>query len=675
MKKLYYHIGVLLFLSLSSFYLSLFFVNIDLEERPESTFLFDKSWIYIWDYVTEKDWVSFRKLSLPASEYPKFAKDTIITIEDKSFYSNAWIDIVWIVRAAYNNISWKPIQWATTISSWVIRNLKYPHVKRTYKQKVEEFYFAMALNAQFSKDEILALYLNNIYFWFNNYSLEAASYYYFWKSSINLTKWEILTLLTIPKNASKFNPYNKAPYHRKRFEALADLLYREWVLSTSEKDLILEEQIVLEEYNEEDLPYIIDFYKNNYTWKTWRIDTTTDYYLTSKLDDIAFNTILNLKENKVWNYGIVILDRENNSFLAWIWWKNYYADETWEVSMITALRQPWSTLKPFIYLLWFRDLDLTPADTILDLPVSFTDIHGNSYTPQNYNMDYKWEVTISEALSESLNVPAVKMINKVWPSKTLELLRDLWFDSLDKDVTHYWLSLALGSWEVSLWNLVTWYSVFYNDWQICNIALTSWEESSCVDYFDVRYVRMVQDILMNRYAKIWSFPINSNLDFSDRSVFVKTWTSRNFKDNWTIWYTDNYAIWVWAWNKNWEPMVWVSWVSWAWEIFKKIVYFLEDNESYYISNNYETTKKDFLEITSPLPWTIFKINPEKSLKDQEINLDFETNVEYDGASWFFNEEEHFWETFRLKPWNFEVWVKLYDSWEIVKEKFINIYVK
>jgi membrane carboxypeptidase/penicillin-binding protein PbpC len=139
---------------------------------------------------------------------------------------------------------------------------------------------------------------------------------------------------------------------------------------------------------------------------------------------------------------------------------------------------------------------------------------------------------------------------------------------------------------------------------------------------------MVESILTNRYFKLAWFPINSSLDFPDRYIFVKTWTSRNFSDNWALWFSENYMIWVWVWNKDWEEMKWVSWVSWAWEIFKSIVYELENN-NYKVKNNKLNNNNDtFLEITNPLDWWIYQINKFKPINIQNIKLDFKTNIVY-----------------------------------------------
>ena len=652
---------VTIFICFTVFILHFFFVDIWLTQRPNSSIILDKKWIEIWEFLAEKNSVHYRKINTKFENFPEFLKKVVILTEDKSFYSNIWISPGWIIRAIKNNLESENLQWATTISSGVIRNLKYPQSPRSYKQKIKEFYYAVALNAQMSKDEILRLYLNNIYFWNNNYGFEAASKYYFWKSLGELTEAEIISLAVIPKNSSKYSP-SKKENHKKRFESFVEVLQNEKVISKLKAELLLEEKLTYKNYIEDKMPYVRDFYKIN--WINWIINSTIDYKLSEKIYEISLKTILELQKNNVWDFWVVVLKREDNDLVAMLWWRNYYSENAWKVNTTTSRRLAGSTLKPFTYLLSFKELWLNPWDTILDLPVNFTDNQWNSYTPQNFSMEFEWEVSLWEALSRSLNVPAVKLTNKLWTAKLLNFFNRVWFTHYNKNPDFYGLSLTLWTWEVSLMELIKAYWVFYNYWEICDIKILKEKSSKCEKIIEEEYTEMVEDILTNKYLKIESFPINSNLFFEDRNVFVKTGTSRNFRDNWALWYTDNYVIWVWVWNKDGSEMKNVSWATWAWWIFRKIVYLLEKEKSNWIETFYKFKSENFIKITKPLNWVNFKIKEHQNF----IKFDFKTNIEYDSYDIIVNGQQIPSSDIYLEKWtNQEAKIIIYKDSEIVWE--------
>ncbi len=422
------------------------------------------------------------------------------------------------------------------------------------------------------------------------------------------------------------------------------------------------------------LPYIIDYLKQNNFWENNNIYTTIDYNLTEKIDEMARNTIFPLSWKDVWDYAIIIVDKKTNEIKVMIWWENYFW-ENWQVNSTIALRQAGSTIKPFTYTLAFKDLWYTPESTIIDLPIQFDTLEWNTYSPKNYSLDYKWEITMAEALSQSVNIPAIKLTNEIWAKRLHDFLKELWISSLNKDTDYYWLALTLWVWEISLLELTRAYSIFANDGNLCNFTITkSKQNGPCINKIEKKYIDMTNDILTNRYFKLWWFPINSSLDFEDRKVFVKTWTSRNFKDNWSIWYTDNYIIWVWAWNKDWTLMKWVSWSTWAWEIFRNIVYLLEKEK--YIPEIVVESKKseNYIEIISPLDKSTYEIDKSKPIEVQEIKLSFDSNLDYDRFKWIINDKEYNSDFFQLIPWTLKFEIVLYNNNEIVWKKASEIEV-
>lgn len=670
--KTNYKISIWIFGIIILFIISIFVFPLKLKNTELSTIIYDSKDIEIWELIKNKE---IRHRYTEIEKIPDFTKKAIILIEDKNFYNNSWVDLIAILRAFKNNIlSWEKIEWASTISTQVIRNNYWLNKERTYLRKLSEFYLALSLNSKYTKDEILEYYLNNIYYWYLNYWITSASKYYFNKEINNLTKAEQIALIILPKNPNKYNPYNNIENFNIRFEKITKYLNNSWLINDNEVDSILSEIIYLNYNHENKLPYIIDYIKYNKKelFIDNKIQTTIDYNLTKKIEKISKNVINSLLRKDVWDYWVLITDRKTNELKAMIWWIDYYL-ENWQVNSTTSLRQVWSTIKPFTYLLSFKDLWYKPETTILDLPIQFNTINWNNYAPKNYSLDYKWEITLAEALSQSINIPAVKIANDIWLYRLYNFLKKINISSLNKEPEYYWLALTLWVSEISLYELLQAYNIFANNWTLCNISLIK-NSSNCEKIIEPEYINMVNEILTNRYFKLKWFPINSNLDFEHREVFVKTWTSRNFRDNWTIWFTENYMIWVWVWNKDWTYMKWVSWSTWAWEIFKEIVEYLEPISNTYINKKiiYNNDKKSFLKIISPLNDSEYKININKPENISQIKLDFQTNISYDYKKWFLNNKEVKTDFINTELWNHELKIIIYKNWNIASEEISNI---
>ncbi len=655
-----------------------YFLKVELKKIPLSTIIYDDKNNEIWEIIFDK---KYRHRETSFNEIPDFLKNALISIEDRRFYYHSWIDYIWILRAFKNNIFGNSLQWASTIDNQVIRNNYWLNENRWYKLKIKEFILSLALNKKYSKNEILNYYLNSINFWYLNYWVASASHFYYNKNLNNLTKAEVLWLLTIIKNPNKYNPITNLANFNKRFKILTNYLEKNWVITLQEKNNILDEKLKFYSWEKNKLPYVIDFLKASHALLPpqlrgikGKLHTTIDLNLTQKIDELAKNSLKTLAWKNVSDYSIIIVNRDTLDLKVMIWWNNYWS-ENGQVNGSLALRQPWSALKPFIYLMAFENLQKTPSSTILDLPVSYITADWNIYEPKNYSLNYKWEVTLAESLSQSINIPAVKLLNEIWISNFMKFLKEVWITSINKNADYYWLSLALWSAEVSLYELTKAYTIFAKQGEFCDINYINTSiylqdkenKSKCKKITDKKYIDMVEEILTNRYFKLAWFPINSNLDFPNREVFVKTGTSRNFRDNLSIWYTSNYIIWVWVWNKDWSEMKWVSWASWAWDIFRKIVYELDNKE---IKSNIVNLKKDtknYINITSPLNKSIFEINPSIPLKNQEIKLSFYTNIDYDNFDWFLDNKKISWEFLNIKNLSEKnnLKVEIYKNWEIV----------
>ena len=609
-----------------------FFLPLELPSAPESSVLYDVHNVELWEIIYS--W-SIRHRHLVYADIPLFYIDALISLEDKTFWSHPWLSARGIVRSLLRNVeSGRVVEWASTITTQLIRNAFWINEKRDIQHKFLESIYAIRLEHLLTKEEILSEYINRVSFGYLNVWLKSASLYYFGKEPKNLTKAEQIALLVLPKNPTKYDPYRHRIEFQKRFENLVETLQLNGVLSSIEAKNILTEKLLFRENHEQKLPFVLDFLRKA-EYKDASIQTTFDLWLTETIDSVSREVLDELAWRNVSDYGILIAERTSSWPLlrVMIGWKNYHEVDDWQVNTTLSLRQPGSTIKPFTYALAFRDLWFSPESTITDLPVQYKTAEGYSYEPKNYSSSYQGEVTLREALSQSINIPAVKVLEQVQVGNLLDFLRSLEITSLTENADHYGLALTLWDGEVTLYELLQAYSIFAYDGNFCRINFLSWINSFCKPVLEKRYTDMVASILSDRYTKLPGFPLNSALDFPDRWVAFKTGTSRNFRDNWTIGWTRHYMIGVWTGNKNGENMKWVSGATGAWEIFARLVYALEKQEEINGANTYENTGNFYREITSPLDGSEYELNPNKDQWVQQIALKFSSNLSYDTFYW------------------------------------------
>lgn len=611
----------------------------------------NKIWEIIHDGVHRHQWVELNK-------YPDFFKASIITIEDKHFWTHNGIDRSALIRAAIQNSkSDSIVQWASTITSQIARNQLRLNAPRTRPRKLFEFFYAYILDSRYTKKELLSYYLNTMPMWYLNYGMESASQRYFDKSVFQLSKAQQIALITIAKNPVRYDPYKKISNFETRYTALAKIL-----LSWEKIDINwlwrLREHYILQ-------PYLTDFIKKELSKadRKYIINTTIDDNISRDIKKIADQTIYKLQWKNVSDYWVLVIDRKSSELRVMLWWM-FYDGKAWQVNSTTSINQPWSAVKPFTYALAFQDLWLRPSDVIVDEPVQFQSLLWYAYTPQNFSMKYQWEVTIASALAQSLNVPAVKIANKLWAEKILDFYHKIWLTSLNQPADFYGLAITLWVWEVSLREMARAYGIFAHHGELCNIVIFQWQKTVCKNVINWKYTDMVVEILSNRYNKMPSFPLFSNLDFPDRNVFLKSWTSRSFSDNWVIWFTDDYIIAVRVGNKDWANMKWVSWVSWAWDIFNNIVYYLQPStqQPNYLPPTVHQTLA-YLNITKPLPDSIFQIDSTISKNLQWIKFQYNTNIAHNSNIRELN-NQRVNDLWIPQIWNYTLNLKLF-SWNIL----------
>ncbi len=555
----------------------------------------DRNGRLLYDILPEQ---GGRHAVLSADDLPKCMKEATIAVEDKTFYSNPGIDPAGIVRALWIDLrGGEAIAGGSTITQQVARNLLLSPDERyqvSLRRKLREAVLAWELTRKLSKDQILALYLNQVNYGGMAYGVEAAAQTYFGKPTSQLLLPECALLAGLPQAPGLYDPFTHPDLAKGRQQVVLRLMEQQGYITHAQS---LEAATAPLSYNP--APYPI-----NAPHFIWLVKDQLDALFTSgKLDpsqSLVVRTTLDLNDQRlaeqvvtrrldafqpkpgavnhnVNNAALVVLDPRNGDILALVGSANYFdASIDGALDMATSPRQTGSAFKPFIYALALDPNQATPwtaATSLLDVSTTFTTNNGRPYTPVDYDRQEHGPVSVREALASSLNIPAVRTLQKVGIPNTIGLAKRLGITSLD-DPQSYDLSLALGGGQVSLLQLSTAYAALANGgYAVGNRAILDIRDANGnllytpkrtapLQVFDPRVAWLISDILSDDRARAIGFGLNSTLKI-DHTAAVKTGTTTDFHDNWSIGYTPYLLVGVWVGNSNYEAMVDVSGVTGA----------------------------------------------------------------------------------------------------------------
>ena len=433
LKKIFLGIFILFIVfQIWCFYSILFF---DDSKSPWIIFLIDRNWIIITDkansYWYQKPW----KIDLNS----KFVK-SLLLIEDKNFYSHFWINVLAKLRALTGNISSGAItSWGSTITEQFLKNKYFLKKKRTYLQKLKEANLAFLFSIFKSKDEILKNYLENIYFWNNLYWINSAIEVYFWKYDLNdLTDEEITLLLALLRN-----PWTKS-INEKNFSEMFERIKTKLNFDFEKKITNLNKKENIDKF-----PFVTSKFCNWNTKKCiWK--TSIDSELQTFAQKILNKTISKLNSKNVTNWVVLAINPETMEVLVYLWSKDFYSKNIdWQVDILqTALRQPGSTMKPFLYLLALEKW-ASLNKFLVDLSSSYDSFNeGKTYFSENYNLKEYWLVRFWKALWNSLNNATVRLSKQIWLKEVFEFYKKYWFKFLENEYQFFGYSLVL--WNASL---------------------------------------------------------------------------------------------------------------------------------------------------------------------------------------------------------------------------------
>jgi penicillin-binding protein 1C len=499
---------------------------------------------------------------------PEKFKQCIITFEDKRFEHHPGVDILAFGRAIRQNIKSKRVtSGGSTITMQVVR-LASNH-KRTFLNKLLEMVMALRLELTHSKRDILALYASNAPFGSNVVGIDAASWRYFGRSPDKLSWGEMAAMAVLPNSPTLVHPgKNRFILLRKRNELL-DKLYREGIIDKSTSALAKLEPMPDKPVPLPQMaPHLLERFKSDYQSNTQqgstRIITTIKYDLQQQVNDIVERHHQVLKANHINNIAAIVLDVQTGNTLAYTGNINHPEDTLMEshVDVIGAPRSPGSTLKPLLYASMLHDGFLLPNTLMPDIP---TQIAG--YHPENFDLGYDGAVPASMALARSLNVPAVKMLQKYKYERFYDMLKRIGITTYKQPADYYGLSLILGGCENTLWEMAGAYADMarvlnnYNNYagkynpadyhpptytRKATVA-PQFEKAGLLDAGSIYYtLQAMEEVMRPGEEMLWQ-------QFgSTQRVAWKTGTSFGFRDGWAIGITPKYVVGVWVGNTTGE---------------------------------------------------------------------------------------------------------------------------
>jgi len=495
-------------------------------------------------------------LPVQLRDLPAILPDAVLATEDRRFYQHFGIDLIGLTRATWANIKAKKIvQGGSTLTQQVAKNL-FLTPKRSLKRKVQELMLALWLEHRFSKEQILTIYLNRVYFGSGTYGVDAASRKYFNRPASKVSTYEAALLAGLLKAPSRYNPLSsKQRAHARTVQVLRNLVAAGYLTSAQAKAAEKGRRRALVTRSNRVGRYFADWVLKQVPSyvsggdRDLSVITTLDAKLQKKAEMYLEKALAEGgRKRGAANGALVVLDT-NGAVRAMVGGRNYAASQFNRVTQ--AKRQPGSAFKPLVYLAGL-EAGLSPTSVMIDAPVRI-----DGWSPKNFNNKFAGKMTLTDALARSVNTIAVKVAQKAGPQRIVNIARRL---GIREDLKPE-LSLALGTAEMTLLELTAAYGPFANG----GFGLWPFGIQDITDgNGDVQYQRqgsgpgrVVAPGAVSAMNKMMSAVINTGTGKNarlNRPVGGKTGTSQNYRDAWFIGYSADYVAGVWIGNDDGTPM-------------------------------------------------------------------------------------------------------------------------
>ena len=525
--------------------------------------------------LTDKDGKPFYSIgraehrnSVPLSDISDYTKKALIASEDKDFYKHGGFSILSIFRAAFTRVGG-----GSTITQQLAKNTLLSD-QRTFLRKYQELTMSIAIEQQYSKDEILEMYLNSVYYGENAFGIEEAAQAYFKKSPKDLDLAESAMLIGLLPAPSAYSPISGSKdYAKQRQTTVLTRMVNNGFITEADKQAALGQELVYGDGASKAnsiAPHFAEMVIRELTKKYgeekvkrsgYQVRTSLDSTAQTALNDSLAAGMPHINAMGGSNASGVVIDPKTGEVRALVGSADYNNADWGKVNMVTTARQPGSSFKPIYYSYALADGVITPATVLDDKVIDF----GGGYIPRDADRREasRGQMPVRKALSMSLNIPSVHVMQKYGITKSVEAANKLGIDTVKKD-NNYGLALALGAAEAPLMNMTNAYAAFANQGQQFSPTMITEINDKFNKKIYTNGNRQPQQVISKEGAYLISSILSDNsarapifgssLTVGGQTVAVKTGTTNDSRDAWTIGYTPSYAVGVWVGNNNNEAM-------------------------------------------------------------------------------------------------------------------------
>ncbi|MFN8532137.1 MAG: PBP1A family penicillin-binding protein [Dehalococcoidia bacterium] len=559
---------------------------------PSSTKIYDRTGAFLFEIF---DPSGGKRTIIPLSKIPPSLRDATVATEDADFYSNPGISLRGLLRAVVNNVrAGEIVEGGSGITQQLVKNVIIPPEERmehSFDRKIREAVLAFEITRRYSKDQILEWYLNEIYYGNLSYGIEAAAQTYFGKRAADLTLAESALLAGLVQSPARYSPYTEPALARARQADVLDLMVRRGSITAAEAESAKAVELTFQPpvypiAAPHFVTYVRDRLEATYGRRLieqggFRVITTLDLELQHKAEKAVADGVKKLAPINASNAALVAIEPASGEVLAMVGSADFWNDSIrGQVNVALSPRQPGSTFKPISYLAAFLK-GYTPATMVLDIASRYPDGANGPYIPQNSDGKYRGPLRAREALAQSLNPPAVAVLQFAGLDNVLDFAHQLGVTDL-RAKNRYGLSLTLGGGEVKLLDLTYVYSVFANGGVMAGSSVPPFRQTPGLrtieptvvlevtdpwgnvieEHHKARSARvapeaetfLLTDILTDNVARSPIFGTSSPLALNGRPAAVKTGTTNDYRDFWAVGYTPQLVAGVWVGNTNNQPM-------------------------------------------------------------------------------------------------------------------------
>ncbi len=601
-------LALLTFILCSLFFVLLFYQTI-LKDLPSPHELITREQVLttkIYDRNGELLYKIYRNQNrtlIKLDDVPLYLRQATIAIEDKEFYQHQGISPQGIARALYRNLFLGRLSGGSTITQQLVKNaLLTP--ERTWQRKIKEAILAIWVETQFPKDEILQMYLNEVGYGGAAYGIEEVSQLYFGKSVRDVTLAEAALLAGLSASPTRYSPFGAHPELAKfrQQQVLRQMVENSYLTIETAQEALNQELVFAPQRTDIQAPHFVMYVKDILVERYGQevvegggleVKTSLDLDIQNFTQSIVTQEVNQLKNLKISNGAALVTNPQTGEILAMVGSRDYFDKENdGNYNVTTALRQPGSAIKPVNYAVALS-MGFTPATIIPDTPITYRLPGQPPYSPKNYDNRFHGNIPLRVALASSYNVPAVKVLSAIGVSRMIEQGEKMGITTWN-DPSRFGLSLTLGGGEVKMTDMAVVYGTLANlgirvdlnsilevrDYEgklleklPREAGFRSAGETGGERALSPSIAYLLTNILSDNPARTSAFGPNSLLNIPNHShVAVKTGTSNNLKDNWTIGYTQDFLAATWVGNNDATPMSYVaSGVTGASPIWNKIM--------------------------------------------------------------------------------------------------------